>query len=219
LKRGVKPAALFTGLDQSDREDVLSTWLDEHGVEEGWRLSANLVEAGIDAKTLEEVSARLTPGAFSDVLVRVNAQLAAVGEGDDREWLEDLAKENGVRRHVHFVSGLSYSELAACYAHCEIFALPSKGEGFGLVYLEAMACGKPVIGGAHGGAPEVIEDGKTSEQHLIEIEVDEETIHLLTEDQAWEIIRKYEKILEPTGVTPQKRLRRSLYEMYRKDLK
>jgi phosphatidylinositol alpha-1,6-mannosyltransferase len=88
-------------------------------------------------------------------------QLAAVGEGDDREWLEDLAKENGVRRHVHFVSGLSYGELAACYAHSEIFALPSKGEGFGLVYLEAMACGKPVIGGAHGGAPEVIEDGKT----------------------------------------------------------
>jgi phosphatidylinositol alpha-1,6-mannosyltransferase len=88
-------------------------------------------------------------------------QLAAVGDGDDREWLEDLAEETGVKRHVHFLSGLSYVELATCYAHCEIFALPSKGEGFGLVYLEAMACGKPVIGGAHGGAPEVIDDGKT----------------------------------------------------------
>lgn len=88
-------------------------------------------------------------------------QLVAVGEGEDREWLEDLAEENGVRRHVHFLSGLSYAELAACYGHCEIFALPSRGEGFGLVYLEAMACGKPVIGGAHGGAPEVIDDGRT----------------------------------------------------------
>jgi glycosyltransferase involved in cell wall biosynthesis len=88
-------------------------------------------------------------------------QLAAVGDGDDRQWLEDLAEENGVAMHVHFLSGLSYEELAACYAHCEIFALPSKGEGFGLVYLEAMACGKPVIGGAHGGAPEVITDGKS----------------------------------------------------------
>ncbi len=88
-------------------------------------------------------------------------QLAAVGEGDDRAWLEDLAEETGVERHVHFLSGLSYAELAACYGHCEMFALPSKGEGFGLVYLEAMACGKPVIGGAHGGAPEVIDDGKT----------------------------------------------------------
>lgn len=88
-------------------------------------------------------------------------QLVAVGEGDDRAWLEDLAEETGVERHVHFLSGLSYPELAACYGHCEVFALPSSGEGFGLVYLEAMACGKPVIGGAHGGAPEVIEDGKT----------------------------------------------------------
>jgi phosphatidyl-myo-inositol dimannoside synthase len=87
--------------------------------------------------------------------------LVAVGEGDDRAWLEDLAEKNGVLRHVHFFRGLSCAELAACYSACEIFALPSSGEGFGLVYLEAMARGKPVIGGAHGGAPEVIEDGVT----------------------------------------------------------
>jgi phosphatidylinositol alpha-1,6-mannosyltransferase len=88
-------------------------------------------------------------------------QLAAVGEGDDRAWLESLSEEHGVSRHVHFLSGLSYAELAACYAACEMFALPSRGEGFGLVYLEAMSLGKPVIGGAHGGAPEVIRDGVT----------------------------------------------------------
>jgi phosphatidylinositol alpha-1,6-mannosyltransferase len=88
-------------------------------------------------------------------------QLAIAGQGDDRPWLEELAEKNGVHRHVHFLSDLSYTQLAACYAACEIFALPSRGEGFGLVYLEAMARGKPVIGGAHGGAPEVIEDGVT----------------------------------------------------------
>lgn len=88
-------------------------------------------------------------------------QLVLVGTGDDRAWLEDLAEKNGVHLHVHFLSGLSYPEIAACYAACEIFALPSRGEGFGLVYLEAMACGKPVIGGGHGGAPEVIQDGVT----------------------------------------------------------
>jgi phosphatidyl-myo-inositol dimannoside synthase len=88
-------------------------------------------------------------------------QLVAVGEGDDQGWLEQIADGRGVLRHVHFLSGLTYPEIAACYRACEIFALPSRGEGFGLVYLEAMACGKPVIGGAHGGAPEVIDDGKT----------------------------------------------------------
>jgi hypothetical protein len=51
--------------------------------------------------------------------------------------------------------------MLACYANCEIFALPSRGEGFGLVYLEAMAFGKPVIGGAHGGVLDVVENGVT----------------------------------------------------------
>jgi phosphatidylinositol alpha-1,6-mannosyltransferase len=88
-------------------------------------------------------------------------QLLAVGDGDDRAWLQDLAEQNGVNLHVHFLSGLSSEELSACYEACEMFALPSRAEGFGLVYLEAMARGKPVIGGAHGGAPEVIEDGVT----------------------------------------------------------
>src|SRR5262249_48855040 len=88
-------------------------------------------------------------------------QLVAVGDGDDRGWLENLAAEHGVQRYAHFLSDLMPAQIAACYAACEIFALPSRGEGFGLVYLEAMASGKPVIGGAHGGAPEVIEDGVT----------------------------------------------------------
>lgn len=90
-----------------------------------------------------------------------DVQLAIVGSGDDRDWLENIAKVSGVERHVHFFTGLRYSELSACYAAAEVFALPSRGEGFGFVYLEAMARGKPVIGGAHGGAPEVIRDGVT----------------------------------------------------------
>jgi phosphatidylinositol alpha-1,6-mannosyltransferase len=88
-------------------------------------------------------------------------QLVLVGAGDDHQWLETIARESGVRLHVHFLRGLSYGELSACYAAADIFALPSRGEGFGFVYLEAMARGKPVIGGAHGGAPEVIQDGVT----------------------------------------------------------
>jgi phosphatidyl-myo-inositol dimannoside synthase len=88
-------------------------------------------------------------------------QLVMVGAGDDRDWLVNLARDSGVQSHVHFLSGLTYPEISACYGAAEVFALPSRGEGFGFVYLEAMARGKPVIGGAHGGAPEVIRDGVT----------------------------------------------------------
>ena len=90
-----------------------------------------------------------------------DAFLALVGEGEDRTRLEQLARESGVTGHSCFLYGLTQEELFACYAHCDVFALPSRGEGFGLVFLEAMAHGKPVIGGAHGGTPDVIEDGVT----------------------------------------------------------
>ena len=55
-------------------------------------------------------------------------------------------------------------------------------------------------------------------QHFIEIELDEEKIHTLTEDQAWGIIKSYETILEPLGITYRNRLNKSLYEMYVKDI-
>ena len=58
------------------------------------------------------------------------------------------------------------------------------------------------------------ESGKMS--HFIEIEVNEELISKLTELEAFDIIRKYEKMLEPLGIKPQNRLRKSLFELYRK---
>ncbi len=87
--------------------------------------------------------------------------LVAVGDGDDRRRLEQLALEMGVAARVRFLRELTQEELLACYRHCDVFALPSRGEGFGLVFLEAMASGKPVVGGTHGGTPEIVEDGVT----------------------------------------------------------
>ncbi len=116
------------------------------------RWAANERYKGLD--TLIRAVPRLLP-AIPDL------RLVAVGEGDDRPRLEKLAQEEGVAERVHFLAGLTREELAACYARCDLFALPSAGEGFGLVFLEAMAAGKPVVGGAHGGTPEVIEEGVT----------------------------------------------------------
>ena len=63
-----------------------------------------------------------------------------------------------------------------------------------------------------------VEDERCKLDHFIEIELNEETIHTLTEEEAWEGIKKYEKILEPLGITHRSRLMKSLYEMYVKDI-
>jgi phosphatidyl-myo-inositol dimannoside synthase len=102
-----------------------------------------------------------------DDLIRAVAQLqtkfprlclAAVGDGDDLPRLEKIARDLGVSESIRFLTNLSREEIAACYARSEIFALPSTGEGFGLVFLEAMAFGKPLIGTAHGGITDIIEN-------------------------------------------------------------
>lgn len=65
-------------LAQSDLEEVLTTWLDEHGVADPWKYANNLVEAGIDAEGLEKIFGTIDASAIGDVLARVNAQLATV---------------------------------------------------------------------------------------------------------------------------------------------
>lgn len=64
---------------------------------------------------------------------------------------------------------------------------------------------------------DVTDGSLKNEDHFVEIEVSEEKIGTMTEAEAWEIITKYEKALEPLGISPQKRLRLSLFEMYKKD--
>jgi phosphatidylinositol alpha-1,6-mannosyltransferase len=86
-------------------------------------------------------------------------QFVAIGAGDDLPRLRALASEQGIAGRAHFFENLPPEKIAACYAASEIFALPSTGEGFGLVFLEAMAFGKPVIGVAAGGATDVVENG------------------------------------------------------------
>lgn len=70
-------ASQLNSLDQSDREDEVSTWLEAHGVAESWKYSANLVEAGMDSAALDQLLGEIPPTATADVLSRVNCQLAA----------------------------------------------------------------------------------------------------------------------------------------------
>jgi len=90
-----------------------------------------------------------------------DARYVVVGDGDDRPRLEALAKDLGVEGHVAFLGHLSEAELQERYRKADVFAMPSRQEGFGIVYLEAMSYGKPVLAAACGGATDIVSDGQT----------------------------------------------------------
>lgn len=111
---------------------------------------------------------RLHPGEPKgvDLMLRALAALpkveyTVVGTGGALPELRRLAVELGVAERVRFTGSLSDAERNAELQRCDVFALPSRGEGFGIVYLEAMAFGKPCLAASVGGAPEVVLDGET----------------------------------------------------------
>lgn len=81
------------------------------------------------------------------------------GEGDDRPRLETLAATCGARRQVRFLGAVGDEALPDLYRAADLFVLPSTGEGFGIVFLEAMACGTPALGLAVAGACDALADG------------------------------------------------------------
>lgn len=108
--------------------------------------------------------------AWPSVLRRLpDAEYWIVGGGDDLARLEAKARELGIAASVRFAGPVSPEELAVCYHRCCVFAMPARteldaraprGEGFGIVYLEAMARGKPVVGPRVGAPAEFIRDGE-----------------------------------------------------------
>ncbi len=84
-----------------------------------------------------------------------------VGNGDGRRSLQQLANELGVTASVRFHGDTTQADLEQLYAHSTIFVLPSQNEGFGLVFVEAMAHSLPVIGGNLDATPEVVANGET----------------------------------------------------------
>jgi teichuronic acid biosynthesis glycosyltransferase TuaC len=89
-----------------------------------------------------------------------NLQCRVIGEGSDRERFAALARDLGIGDRVHFLGQCSRVEVAEAMRDCSVFVLPSRYEGLGCVYLEAMACGKPAIACRGQGIEEIIDHGE-----------------------------------------------------------
>ena len=92
-----------------------------------------------------------------------NIQYLVIGRGDDQPRLAQLAKDLGVEEHVIFAGFVATEELRAHYRLADAYVMPSQ-EGFGIVYLEAMACGIPVIAGDDDGSADPLQDGRVGWQ-------------------------------------------------------
>jgi phosphatidylinositol alpha-1,6-mannosyltransferase len=125
---------------------------------------------------------RLVPRKGQDVLVAAwpqvlvrhpAARLLLVGGGPSEESLRRAVAARGLAGSVVLTGGLPAPELPAHYAAGDVFAMPCRTrragldvEGLGMVYLEAAACGKPVVAGTSGGAPETVQEGVTG--HVVD---------------------------------------------------
>lgn len=132
----------------------------------GWSGHTVLLTVGrLQRRKGQDMLIRALPRIARDV---PDVLYAIVGDGAERANLERLAVEHGVADRVRFHSGLGDGLLADCYRQCDLFVLPNRDddgdiEGFGMVLVEAQACGRPVLAGASGGTAETMAIPETGE--------------------------------------------------------
>lgn len=94
---------------------------------------------------------------FKQVRNQIESKLLLVGEGPELNAIRDMVQSESLEKDVHFLG--NQDDVAPLFNAADLFCLPSEKESFGLVALEAMASGVPVIGSTAGGIPEVVQQG------------------------------------------------------------
>jgi len=134
-------------------------------------------ELGLTEKKVIVSVGRLVHRKGQDVLVEAmpaiikevpQAHILMIGEGPYRSYLEYRVKALGLQERVTFIGRIQYADLPRYICAGDLFVMPSRSrlaglevEGLGIVYLEASACGLPVIAGNSGGAPDAVLEGET----------------------------------------------------------
>ncbi|MHB1094099.1 glycosyltransferase family 4 protein [Thiobacillus sp.] len=166
LGMGVAPARLaliYPGVDVS----VFRPGLDTAGLREGWGI-------GADEKLLFSVG-RLSRRKGFDQVIRAVGRLRAEGIplhyviggiGEDADYLDGLIRELGLAEVVHRIGPIPEADLPRWQNACDAFAMPNReingdNEGFGMVFIEAAACGKPSLAGLAGGTGSAVLHGET----------------------------------------------------------
>jgi len=119
-----------------------------------------------------------------------DARYAIIGIGDEEDYLRRTAQENGVADRVHFLGHVEPDDLPRWYCAADVFAMPNREvgrdtEGFGMVYVEAGACGTPSIAGNAGGTGSAVLDGMTGLRvNGDDLEAITEALHRILSDGA-----------------------------------
>jgi len=111
-------------------------------------------------------------------------KLILVGEGPERKRLENLTKELNLEKEINFIGGVENNKIPEYMSVSDIFILSSLSESFGIVNLEAMASGLPIVATKVGGIPEIVKDGENG--FLVEPgdskQIAEKILYLLSND-------------------------------------
>lgn len=133
----------------------------DEGLRRSLGLEGSRVVVSVSRLALKNGLDRLVRALPAIVAGEPAARLLLVGEGEDQEALEALARELGVADRVVLAGRVEPDRVPAYLSLGEVFVRPSLSEGLGTAFLEAMACGLPVVGSRVGGIPDFLEEGRT----------------------------------------------------------